>query len=235
VGLIGLRRTLLAPRSTGGDAAGPQRTSLLQALRWPAYRAALAANLADSWAAKGVRNTLVPLFVVESLRRGTGWVGVGIALVAATNAAVLIPAGRIADARGRRPVMVVGCLLSGSAMVLLAVAPDLVGYVCAMCVFGVGSGLLDVAPAAVVGDVAGSRGGTVVAGFQMAGDGGSVSGPVIAGWVAAAWSYPTAFWVTGAVLGAAALLAARAPDVRDSREFAVAQSGNLRAMPTDAK
>ena len=226
VAMIGLRNTPLAPKTDKADADQPHRTGLIEALRQRPYRVALFANLADSWAAMGVRNTLVPLFVVESLHRGTGWVGVGFALVAATNALVLMPAGRVADERGRRPVMVLGCLLSGTAMVLLAVAPNLGGYIAAMLVFGVGSGMLDVAPAAVVGDVASGRGGTVVAGFQMAGDTGAVSGPVVAGWVADTWSYATAFWVTGGVLGAAALLAARTPDVKKSREFALAESGN---------
>jgi MFS family permease len=183
-------------------------------LRQRTYRAALVANLADNWAAMGVRNTLVPLFVLESLHRGTGWVGVGFTMVAATNAATLIPAGRIVDRRGRRPIIVAGCLLSASSMALLALSPTIIGYVFAMLIFGVGSGLLDVAPAAVVGDVAGKGGGTVVAAFQMAGDSGSVSGPVVAGWVADTWSYGTAFWVTTGVLVGAATLAARSPDTK---------------------
>ncbi|MGH8890114.1 MAG: MFS transporter [Acidothermaceae bacterium] len=227
VGLLGLRHTPLAPRPTKTDAGNPRRTALRDALKQPAYRSALVANLADSWAAMGVRNTLVPLFVVESLHRGTGWVGAGFALVALTNAAVLMPAGKLVDERGRRPVIVAGCILSGIAMVVLATAPNLVAYVLAMLVFGAGSGLLDVAPAAVVGDVAGARGGTVVAAFQMAGDGGSVSGPIVAGWVADASSFSTAFWVTGGVLAGAALMAARTSDVKPTPEFALAETGQL--------
>jgi MFS family permease len=226
VALVGLRRTALAPRRKGlDDATVLMRTTLRGALRARPYRAALVANLADSWAAMGVRNTLVPLFVLESLNRGTGWVGAGFALVALTNAAVLLPAGRVADERGRRPVMVAGCLFAGAAMVMLALMPHPVGYIVAMLVFGVGSGMLDVAPAAVVGDVAGKRGGTVVAAFQMAGDTGSVSGPVVAGWLADTWSYGVAFWATGGVLAFAAALASRARDPRRAPEVALAQTG----------
>jgi DHA1 family multidrug resistance protein-like MFS transporter len=215
VAMVGLRRAALARKSeTKSDADKPGRTSLADALRQRTYRAALVANLADNWAAMGVRNTLVPLFVLESLHRGTGWVGAGFTIVAATNAATLIPAGRIVDRSGRRPIIVAGCLLSASSMALLALSPTIIGYVVAMLVFGVGSGLLDVAPAAVVGDVAGKGGGTVVAAYQMAGDGGSVSGPVVAGWVADTWSYGTAFWVTTGVLAGAATLAARSPDAK---------------------
>jgi MFS family permease len=226
VALVGLRHTALAPRRKGlDDATVLMRTTLRDALRARPYRAALVANLADSWAAMGVRNTLVPLFVLESLNRGTGWVGAGFALVALTNAAVLLPAGRVADERGRRPVMVAGCLFAGAAMVMLALMPHPVGYIVAMLVFGVGSGMLDVAPAAVVGDVAGKRGGTVVAAFQMAGDTGSVSGPVVAGWLADTWSYGVAFWATGGVLAFAAALASRARDPRRAPEVALAQTG----------
>ncbi len=216
VAMVGLRRASLARKTEPAGTDQPGRTSLGAAFKQRAYRAALVANLADSWAAMGVRNTLVPLFVVESLHRGTAWVGIGFTIVAFFNAATLIPAGRLVDRRGRRPVMVGGCLLSASSMALLALSPDLVGYIVAMVVFGVGSGLLDVAPAAVVGDVAGKRGGTVVAGFQMAGDGGSVGGPIVAGWVADTWSYGAAFWVTTGILAGAGALAARAPDIRES-------------------
>jgi MFS family permease len=109
-------------------------------------------------------------------------------------------------------------------MALLALSPNLGGYIVAMVVFGIGSGLLDVAPAAVVGDVAGKRGGTVVAGFQMAGDGGSVSGPIVAGWVADTWSYGAAFWLTTGILAGAGALAARAPDIRVASASADAQA-----------
>jgi MFS transporter, DHA1 family, multidrug resistance protein len=213
VAMVGLRRASLARKTDQVDDQ-LNRTSLAAAFKQRAYRAALVANLADSWAAMGVRNTLVPLFVVESLHRGTAWVGIGFTIMAFFNAATLIPAGRLVDRRGRRPVMVGGCLLSASSMALLALSPSLAGYIVAMVVFGIGSGLLDVAPAAVVGDVAGKRGGTVVAGFQMAGDGGSVSGPIVAGWVADTWSYGAAFWVTTGILAGAGALAARSADIR---------------------
>jgi DHA1 family multidrug resistance protein-like MFS transporter len=218
VGLIGLRN--LQVRNSDTPVANQSaRVGLAAALRLPSYRAALVANLADSWAAMGVRNSLVPLFVISSLHRGTGWVGLGFALVAAVNGLVLLPAGRWADQRGRRPVLIAGCLFSGVAMALLAVAPGLAGYLISMVVFGFGSGLLDVAPAAIVGDVAGRRGGTVVAAFQMAGDAGAVSGPLVAGWLADAWGFNTAFVTTAVVLGAAALLGTRAVDQTEAQRL----------------
>ncbi len=215
IGVFALRHTALAGRA--GDDPRMQRTGLGAALRRPAYRAALAANFADTWAVLGVRSALIPLFVVDVLGVGFVWVGIGFVIVAAVNALVLLPAGTVADTRGRRPVLIAGCATSGLGILLLALAPTLPGYLVAMVVFGLGSGLLDVAPAAVVGDVVAGRGGTVVATYQMAGDAGQVIGPLVTGRLADSFSYGAAFGATAGVLGLAALLATLAPETRASR------------------
>lgn len=227
VGLIGLRQVERPPRiaphrrsalSRGGGRSpmtdSAPRMTIGTALRQRPYQAALAANAAISWAALGVRNSLIPLFVIEALHAPAVWIGVGLTLMAAANAAVLLPAGRSADRRGRRSLLVAGCAVSGVALVMLAVMGHIAGYLAAMVVFGVGSGLLDVAPAAIVGDIAGGRGGTVVAGYQMAGDLGSVLGPVTAGWIADAAGDRAAFWTTAVVLLGAALLGVSASETR---------------------
>jgi MFS family permease len=211
IGLLALRRTPLGARARDEHV---QVTSLRTALANPAYRAALAAQLSDNWAALGVRSALVPLFVADVLHRTPVWTGIGFLTVAAVNGAVLVPAGRFADRRGRRPVLVGGCLLSAVAMLLLTVSPTPYGYLLGMATFGLGSGLLDVAPAAVVGDVVRGRGGSVVAAYQMSGDTGTVVGPLVAGRLADSLSYGAAFGATAAVLGVAAALAAAAPETR---------------------
>ena len=73
-----------------------------------------------------------------------------------------------------------------------------------MAVFGAGSGLLDAAPGAMLGDVVGGRGGTAAASYQMAGDLGSLSGPLVAGALADTAGFSAAFGVTAGVLVAAA-------------------------------
>jgi len=177
-GTIGL---LLLPRAAGArDAATETATiSVREALRSRAYRAALAAQLADSWAVLGVRSALVPLFVVEGLHASPVWTGVGFVVVAALNAVVLLPAGRL---------------------------------------LGLGSGMLDVAPAAVVGDVLQGRGGTVVAAYQMAGDVGSVSGPLAAGRLADMAGFGAAFGLTAVVMAGAGALALATPETRVTAE-----------------
>jgi len=184
------------------------------ALRDRAYRAAAAANLADGFAAIGVRSAIVPLFVRDVLHRSAIWTGIGFLVVAALNAGALLPAGRLADRFGRRPVIVSGCLISAAGLLMLALLPGLAGYFAALAVFGLGSGFLDVGPAAMLGDVLGSQGGTVVATYQMAGDIGTVSGPVTAGYLVDVASYGAAFGLAAGVLGLAGFLGFVAPETR---------------------
>ncbi|MFL6129901.1 MAG: MFS transporter [Mycobacteriales bacterium] len=192
-------------------AAGPQRTSLAQALRDRSYRAALLTNVGSGWALFGVRSSLIPLFVVEGLRRGPEWTGLGFLLGAAAQAALLLPAGRFTDERGRRPAMVLGSSLATASMLLLAVSAALPGYALAMLMFGAGAAFLGVAPAAVVGDTVRGRGGSVVAAFQMASDLGAISGPLVAGWLADSVSFRAAFGSTAAVLAVGLVAAATMP------------------------
>ena len=187
---------------------------IARALRDRAYRAAAVANLADGFAAIGVRSAIVPLFVRDVLHRSAIWTGIGFGVVAVLNAATLLPAGRLADRLGRRPVIVAGCLVSAGGLVMLALLPGLGGYLAALAIFGLGSGLLDVGPATMLGDILGGRGGTVVASYQMAGDIGAVTGPVTAGYLVDAASYGAAFGLAAGVLGLAAGLGLAAPETR---------------------
>jgi DHA1 family multidrug resistance protein-like MFS transporter len=212
----------VALRARPGHASAPPPVTrvlpeLVHALRDRAFRAAAAANLADGFAAIGVRSALVPLFVRDVLHQSAVWTGIGFGVVAVLNAATLLPGGRLADRLGRRPVITGGCLVSAAGMVMLALLPGpagLAGYLAALAVFGVGSGLLDVGPAAMVGDILGGRGGTVVAAYQMSGDIGAVTGPVTAGYLVDVASYPAAFELAAGVLGLAAGLVLLAPETR---------------------
>lgn len=213
IGLLALPR----PRpEVGAASAGPAvaGTPLRAALALPAYRAALGAQFADAWAALGIRSSLLPLFVTEALHRRPLWTGVGFVVVAALNAATLPVGARLADRRGRRPVLLAGLACSGAAMAGLAVGRSLPSYLLALAVFGLGSGLLDVAPAAMVGDVVAGRGGTTVAAYQMSGDAGQVLGPVVAGRLVDSLSYGAAFGATAGVFAAALGLALAAPETR---------------------
>lgn len=211
VALVLLRGTPLADRATA-TAAKP--LTLPAALRLSGYRAALVANFADSWAALGVRSALVPLFVADVLHRSAEWTGIGFLVVAALNGAMLLPAGKMADSLGRKPVLAAGCATGAVGVALLAIWPSLAGYLIGLALLGIGSGLLDVAPAAMVADVVGGgRGGPVYAAYSMSSDIGSVVGPVAAGAVADA-SYADAFGMTAGILALAALVATASGETR---------------------
>lgn len=186
--------------------------ALSAAVRMPAFRAAAFTQFADAWAALGVRSAMVPLYVMEALHRTPLWTGIGFTVFTGANALTLWFGGRISDTRGRRPVLLLGCIGSALGLLLLVFPPSLLVYLAAMVVFGLGSGFLDVAPGAMLGDVVGGRGGTVIAGFQMAGDAGSFSGPLAAGFLADHVGFEAAFAASAAVLGIAAVSAFAAPE-----------------------
>jgi len=240
----------------------PARTfaTIARALRSSAYRAAASANLADGFAVMGVRSAIVPLYVRDVLHRSAFWTGLGFLVFAALNAATLLSGGWAADALGRRPVIVAGCTVCAGGLVMLAFLPSLGGYLAALAVAGLGSGLLDVAPSAMIGDILGAHGGggtsrarereepgggrpvgagaergggtsrargreersgSLVATYQMAGDTGAVTGPVVAGLLVDTYSYAAAFEVAAAALGLAAVLGLFAPETRPRTQAAV--------------
>jgi len=178
--------------------------TLGRAVHSQTWRAAASANLADGFAVLGMRGALVPLFVRHVLHRSPVWTGIGFLLFAALNGAALLPGGRVADTLGRRPVIIAGCAVSAVGMVMLALLPGPGAYLAA----------LAVAPAAMIGDIIKRDGGTLVASYQMAGDVGSVVGPVAGGLLVDSASYGAAFGLAAAVLGGAALFSSAAPETR---------------------
>jgi MFS transporter, DHA1 family, multidrug resistance protein len=203
VAVVFLARTTLHEHEVVAGTADRVPTSLRTALRSSAYRAAVANNFAIGWSIFGVRSSLIPLFVVEALHLGPSWVGAGMVLSAAVQALVLVPVGRLVDARGRRPFLRSGAaafVVAGVAMTLAGGAPL---FLVGMALYGIGSALLSVSSAAVVGDVIGGRGSTPVAAFQMAADVGAFLGPLVVGALADAASFEVAFLCMATVSGLA--------------------------------
>ncbi|MDQ1304780.1 MAG: transporter, partial [Actinomycetota bacterium] len=186
---------------------------LSEALRNRAYWAALATNLGNGFSIFGLRSALVPLFVVEGLRQGAGVAGVGFLVAAATQAVLLLPGGRMADNRGRRPAMIIGGVASVAGMLLLAVSSQVWVFLVAMGIFGIAGAFLGPAPSAVVGDVTEGRpGGTVVAVFQMVSDFGAIIGPLAAGFVLDSAGFGAAFLVGAVIVGLGLVAAIMMPE-----------------------
>lgn len=210
----------LAPGVADDDGAGhavplpavaEPRTTLSQALASPAYRAALAGNFAVGFSVLGVRSTLVPLLVVQGLELARGWIGAAFLVSALVQAVLLLPAGRAVDTVGRRPTLVAGGLITAASLGGLAAAVGPVSLLLGMTLFGVGSALLGVAPAAIVGDVVQGRGGTAVAVWQMSSDLGSILGPLAAGLLVDRASFAAALVVSAGVVGVCGLLGLTVP------------------------
>ncbi|WP_158880955.1 MFS transporter [Amycolatopsis anabasis] len=199
-----LRRSELAGRA---DPAGTPAVTFHQALRHSAYRAALVSSFANGWVVLGVRMSLIPLFVTAVLASDARLTGVAMAVFAAGNAAVLFVSGRLADTWGRRPVALCGLAVLALGTVLLGQTSEPWLFLVFSLLAGVGGGAANPPQNAAVADVLGSkaRGGTVLAGFQMAADVGAVLGPLVAGFVAEHASFGLAFGVAGGIAAVAFL------------------------------
>jgi MFS family permease len=207
LGLGALRHSELAARNS----LRTEPVALAVALRNRAYLAALAASFAGDFSLVGARSAILPQFVTDRLHLSSGWVYAAFLVVSIVSGVLLLPIGRVADTRGRRPVMIAGLLLGGVGLLVLPAVPLAGGLLAASALLGVAGAADSVAPGAVMGDVVAGRGGTVVAVFQMSGDLGAVLGPIIAGWVADSAGYPVSFSMCAAVcvVPVLAVLAAR--------------------------
>lgn len=197
--VVALRLTgaQLRPQTTGPPAP-PMR--LEEALASSSYRACLASAFANGWCNFGVRVAVLPQFAV-AVHDDTWVAGVALALAAAGTAATLQVAGRVADSVGRRPLVLVGLVVTAVGLGLLGLSHDLVVLFVLSAVSGVGAGLVNPGQQATVADLVGSArsGGTVLSTFQMAQDAGAILGPVLVGVVADRAGYGWAFGVTALV------------------------------------
>lgn len=197
----------LLPETGGPGAARAGTTSdqppmlFGEALRDSAFRAALVSGFANGWSNFGVRVALLPLFAAAALDAGPWAAGAALAVFAVGNALALNVAGRQADVRGRRPLVMVGLLVNGVFTAVLGLSGDIAVVLAVSALAGVGAGLLNPAQQATVADVVGNErsGGKVLAGFQMAQDAGAILGPVLAGALADRYGYGVAFGVSGAI------------------------------------
>ena len=209
VGLLLLRRRSAEPTET------VEPVSFRAVVGDARYQAACVTNLAQGWTSFGVRSSLVPVLVVELLHRPASWTGIAFACAAVVQTIAVGPAGRFTDTVGRRPAMILGGTVAAVSIMAVPFAPNIWLLIVVLCVYGVASAFLGTAPAAAVGDAAGSRSGTAVAVFSMCADIGAIIGPLVAGLLADTLSYAAAFGAGAVLMLVAAALSWRMP--RDQR------------------
>ncbi|KQS22176.1 MFS transporter [Frigoribacterium sp. Leaf186] len=207
VGVVLLRR---APQHASTTAVAPP-VPMGVVLRDVRFRAACVANFAQGWSSLGVRSALVPVLVVEVLRGPTAWTGLLFAASAVAQTLALAPAARFVDTVGRRPAVIGSFGVAAMALFAVSFAGDVWTLGALLCVYGVATAFMGTAPAALVGDAAGARGGRPVAIFSMCSDVGAIAGPLVAGLLVDTVSYPAAFGVAAVFLAVAAVTAVRLP------------------------
>ncbi|MGW0516149.1 MFS transporter [Crossiella sp. NPDC003009] len=211
-----LRRSTLAAPVKDDD--GPVLT-VREALRHRAYVAALASSFANGWAVFGVRVSLIPLFVSAVLLSEPSMAGWAMTVFAVGNAAMLLLSGWLADRQGRKPLVLIGLVITAVGTVWLGFTTSVPMFLASSFVAGLGAGLLNPPQSAAVADVIGNRGrgGPVLAGFQMTADIGAIIGPLAAGAIAETISFQAAFAVTGLLSLLAALVWLAAPETLPSK------------------
>jgi MFS family permease len=180
-------------------------------LRDVRFRAACVASFAQGWSSLGVRSALVPVLVVEVLLQPTSWTGVLFAVAAVAQTLALAPASRFVDTVGRRPAVIGSFAVAAVSLAAVPFAPGLVTLGALLAVYGVATAFMGTAPAALVGDAAGARGGRPVAIFSMCSDVGAIAGPLVAGLLVDVASFEVAFGTAAALLAVSALVAIRLP------------------------
>jgi MFS family permease len=175
-------------------------------------------NLAYLWFVSAVYSTLVPLFGHDEVGLSYSAVGFAIAVATATELAILFPAGKATDRRGRRAVLLPALAAMAVVVAALGLSSNAVVFFVVMGVLGVTSGYAGVPPAPMLGDVTPPElKGTAVALFRFSGDLGFVLGPLIAGWAADTIGFTGAFVVSAVPVALAAALVASIHETMPSR------------------
>lgn len=191
----------------------------IKALKIQPYAAALSVNLATGFISYGMRSAILPIFVVEGLLQKPSLIAIGFLVTSATQAMFLSLAGRTADDKGRRPAMIIGTSTMLLAVVLLIALPNTFGFLASMAIGGIAAAYMGAAPAAVVGDVIGNKkSGSLIAGFQMTTDFGSIVGPLVAGLLVDKAGFNWAFASGAAVALLALILSIRMKETRQSTQ-----------------
>jgi MFS family permease len=189
------------PASGGGSSAsgGAKSSRMGRSLfRIPGFTGAVVSLLAHLWLYGAVFSTLVPLFAKDHLGMSTFNIGLLYAIALAAEFAAYIPAGALADTRGRRYTIIPAFATLAATCLVLGWSTSAVVLALLLAVLGGGMGFASVSPASMLADVLPpSRSATGVAIFRFGGDLGFSIGPLLCGVIAANYGFKAAFAVAG--------------------------------------
>lgn len=176
----------------------------------------------------GMLLPVLPVYAKGPL--GTGSVGVGLAIAAASPTALLFQplAGRLGDRRGRRILVIVGPLIVAVSVAAYTAADTLWTLVLLRLVTGIGEGFVFVGAATVINDLAPeNRRGEAVSLYSLGVWGGLAIGPVLGEVVLSRGSFD-AVWLTAAACSFLAALAGAA--LAETRPATVRSAGRGRLL-----
>ncbi|MFM8961430.1 MAG: MFS transporter [Actinomycetota bacterium] len=204
-----------------GKSATPQDVStqvmtIKEALQLRAYLYSLFLAFLGTWVFFGMRSSILPLFAIEDIGVTTSIVGISFTLALISQGSVMVRAGKYSDKNGRKPVILVGFVITLLSLFLLTISTNVVMYLIAMLILGLGAGFATAA-GAIVGDVIKGKSGKVYALWQMAGDAGMMVGPLVLGLIADLFSYRSAMLVSAIVFSLALFIAIRIPETNSAR------------------
>ena len=178
---------------------------LADALGIGGYRSAVLTAAIFGWV-YAMRVSLVPLYFSLELHQADGVAGLALATYACGDVIAMMPAGRLSDRVGRRPLIIAGMTILALATLALALTSNVWFAFASTLVGGIGTGMVSPSQQAVLADVmyGRGRGGPVLVTYQMSQDLGTVIGPIAGGFIAQEWGFPTAFTVTAILAGCAA-------------------------------
>ncbi|MEO7123954.1 MAG: MFS transporter [Lacisediminihabitans sp.] len=185
------------------------------------FRAACLANFASGWASLGVRSALIPVLIVEVLHKPELWTGIAFAVAAVAQTIALGPAGTFVDKVGRRPAIIGAYALGAVTLCAMPFVGDIWTLTALLCVYGIAAAFMGTAPAAAVGDAGGGRNGQPVAIFSAFSDLGAIVGPLAAGALVDAVSFPAAFGSAVVLMLVASLYALRMPRERSAKAVTI--------------
>ncbi|QSX00668.1 MFS transporter [Haloterrigena alkaliphila] len=202
VGLLVIRVT---DRSPGGGRTA--RAVLEGVRRQPALSIPYVFGFVDRLTA-GFFALVGTLYFQDAFGVGPAATGLLLACFFAPFALLQYPMGMLSDRIGRTLPIVVGSLCYGVGILAVGAAPSVATAAIAMVAVGVLGALVSPATMALVTDVAAeSERGVAMAGFNVAGSLGFLSGFLVGGAVASEYGYDPAFLVVGGLEIAIALIA----------------------------
>jgi len=191
-----------APDLPSGEPPGPRAPAwsrLRPLLANPTYRAALTATMWGFLVVSAMQ-TLLPVLWRDVLGRSEGSVGLPFTASALAGLLVVWHAGSLSDRRGRKFALQPAVVVAGLALAALGLVTNATSVIVVMAVVGAASGYARPGPTAMIADVASAESrGVAVSGYRIAGDLGSLIGPVTAGAIAEHVSFSAAFFVIASV------------------------------------